>query len=749
MKKIILGAAVLAAMMATSCQNEELVASQEQGNVIVKASTMNESRTFVQGRTIYWSQGDGLLAYGEDVLGSLTLVGQGGSTHGEFVGYVSGKKENLEYLVYPAEMASYKDGKVTIEIGTINKANSNAPMFAQWGSNVTFEQLTGMVRIQINDVPAKNNDLEVIGKGIGTAVFENGKITTYSTKDNTIKVTGLTAGSNEICIPVFTKNTTAQDVKLTFKLAGATKELTLPLAQKALTATNVPVLTYDATTKTLSEDKTLPGTGNEFEITNLTELYQFANLVKEGNTYEGKTVTLGANIDLDNMPWTPISGFKGTFDGAQFTISNLNVAVEGAASAGLFADGIGATIKNLKLQNVNVNGNWRTGAIIGDGSCVTIENCQVIGGIVTSTPDSNNDNGNHAGGIVGYLAADGGNASVTDCSVTGLTISAYRDVAGIAGTTTTDEKKPITPIVERNEVKNTVIIANQKPDYVDDDKASNAGEIVGRKEVEPTMSGNTVGEGVIVKAYVKEAKSMAQTLTNSAQNIEVILMNDIDLPISSLGTITGGSGEYKLGGEGTKKITIDLNKKKLNITTNYWSAIGAKNENATFTIRNGEMTSSQPTDTWNSYDLTLANCNYVIEGVVFNKAVALASSNKSITMTGVTINETHAYYALWIEAKGQNVVINGLTVNSGRGIKIDEQYVATPTKVTLNVSNADFNTNEKAAIMVKSAAGADITLGAIDISGVVADQINAVWVDEDSADSYDLVTVTGGNKKQE
>ena len=67
----------------------------------------------------------------------------------------------------------------------------------------------------------------------------------------------------------------------------------------------------------------------------------------------------------------------------------------------------------------------------------------------------------------------------------------------------------------------------------------------------------------------------------------------------------------------------------------------------------------------------------------------------------------------------------------------------------MNVSNADFNIKKKAAILVKSAAGADIILNNIDISGVVADKVNAVWVDEDSADSYDLVTVTGGKKKQE
>jgi hypothetical protein len=85
-------------------------------------------------------------------------------------------------------------------------------------------------------------------------------------------------------------------------------------------------------------------------------------------------------------------------------------------------------------------------------------------------------------------------------------------------------------------------------------------------------------------------------------------------------------------------------------------------------------------------------------------------------------------------------------VNSlGRGIKIDEQYVGTPAKVTLNVSNATFNTGKKAAIIVKSAAGADIALSNVNINGVSADPFNAVWVDEDAASYADLVTVNGAS----
>jgi hypothetical protein len=119
-------------------------------------------------------------------------------------------------------------------------------------------------------------------------------------------------------------------------------------------------------------------------------------------------------------------------------------------------------------------------------------------------------------------------------------------------------------------------------------------------------------------------------------------------------------------------------------------------------------------------------------------------------MKNVTINATGDVYALWITAEGQNVTIDGLTINSeGHGIKIDEQYVAAPEKVILNVSNATFNTVKKAAVIVKSAAGADITLDNVNIDNVKGDSTNAVWNDADSAASFDKITVVGGTIAQE
>ena len=247
-----------------------------------------------------------------------------------------------------------------------------------------------------------------------------------------------------------------------------------------------------------------------------------------------------------------------------------------------------------------------------------------------------------------------------------------------------------------------------------------------------------------------DAETLAAALTADKENIAVVLGADIDLPISSLGQITGGSGEYKLGSENTKTISIDLNNNKLNITTTYWSNLGAKNADALFTIKNGTMTSSQATGTWNSYDLCFSNCNYAFENVAFEKAIALESAGKNFNLKNISIAETHDYYAMWISAKGQNVTIDGLTVESaGRGIKIDEQYVNAPAKVTLNIDNATFKTEKKAAIVVKSVAGAEINVESINIAEVAADANFAVWVDADSANYANLVVVNGAYVKVE
>ena len=291
------------------------------------------------------------------------------------------------------------------------------------------------------------------------------------------------------------------------------------------------------------------------------------------------------------------------------------------------------------------------------------------------------------------------------------------------------------------------------------DPANNVSENPAKNFCAPGYFSTKIGDNYVVAdaQVVANAEELAEALKADAENIAVKLAGDLDVAISSLGQQTGGSGEYKLGGENTKNITIDLNGKKLNITTTYWSALGAKNADAVFTIKNGRMTSTGNSATpWNAWDLRFSNCNYVFEDVVFEKAVALDNVAKSTVMTGVTISDTvnTDAYGLWITAEGQTVTLEDCVIDmtpatDGRGIKIDEQYVGAPAKVTLNVANTTFKTEEKAAILVKSKAGAEINVENIDITGVAADNQFAVWVDADSAAYADKVTVTGANVKQE
>ena len=455
--------------------------------------------------------------------------------------------------------------------------------------------------------------------------------------------------------------------------------------------------------------------------------------------------------------WTPIGlssdlaggkTYTGTFDGNNHTIENM--VCKRADVAGLIGYTYSATVKNVTIKNATISSNHFAAGIVAwvnnlagnTKKPFVVENCHVLNSTITSTPELVNgayDNGDKVGGLIGAAWISRGSAinegtKIANCSVKNTTVKAYRDLGGLFGLAE--------GVYAENCVLENVTVEQDLTNGYKDEVPTTVGTVIGRD------AGNNVINGY---EYVSTAAALAAALTSDKENIAVALVNDIDCPISSLGQMTGGSGEYKLGGENTKNITIDLGGNKLNITTTYWSVLGAKNADALFTIKNGTMTSSQATGTWNSYDLCFANCNYNFENVVFEKAIALEAANKAYNLKNVSITETHDYYAIWVSAKGQNITINGLNVESaGRGIKIDEQYVDAPAKVTMNVANATFKTVKKAAIVVKSVAGAEINWGAgNNITEVAADDTFAVWVDENSAAYADLVVVNGAPSKVE
>ena len=274
------------------------------------------------------------------------------------------------------------------------------------------------------------------------------------------------------------------------------------------------------------------------------------------------------------------------------------------------------------------------------------------------------------------------------------------------------------------------------------------------------LTSKTDYEIIVDAAFNEPAAGEVYPVTTDEQLLNAISADAevIDITLGADLNITAAAAK-KLGGPNTKKIIIDgsklitrsadANLYTLNVSTTYDVVFSAVNPDAILVLRNLNLTSSKESGTWDIYDIQFKN-TVEMENVNALQAIAFVGENKTATLKDVTIAESHDYYALWISTKGMNVEWTGGAINSdGRGIKIDEQYVDEPAATTLKVTGVDFNTKKKGAIMVKSSAPVSIEVSDIDIEDVAADPINAVWVDEDAEEHFDLVTVKGAIKVQE
>ena len=104
-------------------------------------------------------------------------------------------------------------------------------------------------------------------------------------------------------------------------------------------------------------------------IDSVKEFMAFAAAVNDGKSYKGETVTLGADLDLAGVTWSPIgtsaNPFKGTFDGNGKVIKNLSVLMAGKSDVGLFGNTQNGEIKNVTVENAKVAGRLNVGVVAG------------------------------------------------------------------------------------------------------------------------------------------------------------------------------------------------------------------------------------------------------------------------------------------------------------------------------------------------------------------------------------------------
>lgn len=229
------------------------------------------------------------------------------------------------------------------------------------------------------------------------------------------------------------------------------------------------------------------------------------------------------------------ASFCGTFNGNNHTISNLKCS--NPKFGGLFGSFYG-NCNELILKDVNISSNHYAGGIVahqGSEAGKIINNCKVIGGNITTAPELVNgsyDNGDKAGGILGYLT---GKDQVTNCSVENVTIKGYRDLGGIVGIANGGTCK-----VSGCSVNDVTIIQDNINGYkayaeVKDLAADIAGRIVAGATVSDNTSSNVtikhINFGVAQIGETEyETISDAVAVANTGDMIKVVKAGEYKLP---------------------------------------------------------------------------------------------------------------------------------------------------------------------------------------------------------------------------
>lgn len=160
--------------------------------------------------------------------------------------------------------------------------------------------------------------------------------------------------------------------------------------------------------------------GNTYYVANAAGLVELSGKTIKG----GESVELLADINLEGVEFNGLSAFnpeeKNTFDGGNYTISNLKMENTGVSDYAFIRKWVG-TIKNLKFENCHVKAYGRN-AIVAANTYTEIENVHVTNSSVESTYWS-----------AGLIAGHHNSGNVKDCSVTNSSVKSNGATGAIVG----------------------------------------------------------------------------------------------------------------------------------------------------------------------------------------------------------------------------------------------------------------------------------------------------------------------------
>ena len=147
---------------------------------------------------------------------------------------------------------------------------------------------------------------------------------------------------------------------------------------------------------------------------------------KEATSNLSKSYKIINDLDFSKNKYYMMGSFNlrfmGNFNGNLKKISNITIHASKGNYIGVFGAAEGSEIKNINLNNVNINGNYDVGGIIGYSNKINLKTA-IINGNVTGSDGQ-------IGGIIGYSNES---SYVEEVEITKMKVSGVHSVGGLNG----------------------------------------------------------------------------------------------------------------------------------------------------------------------------------------------------------------------------------------------------------------------------------------------------------------------------
>lgn len=362
MKKILfwVGALIVSMTIATGCSNEEVVEQVQSKKTVVTATIENGSaRTSVNSLyNVVWSQDDSFTVFGDAKKGNMTLIGEGGSTTGEFE--ILSNSSSIEFTngdvaLFPA-VSDNVDTKSYTFPSSYTTTETDAPMLGTYnGTSFSFKPLSAFIRVNASGLN---------GNGSHTLTIAS----------ETEALTGeATLGANNVLIP--SGNGKTITVTLT---ADADGSITFDAPIPAQTYTKLTITLDNANEPLKTKENFTAVAGVLYEATELvTTATDLKNaLQKGGNIDLNASFSMTEDLDVTENTILDLNGQELDAADFNFTVAEgKSFTIQNAAS--LARSATSPTIKSSKdiitaSSNSTIN--------IGEGVNLinTAENCCIF-----------------------------------------------------------------------------------------------------------------------------------------------------------------------------------------------------------------------------------------------------------------------------------------------------------------------------------------------------------------------------------